>query len=337
MDKEFTFKKESPTAGRGSIKGTVTYMGEIPVHTLKKDWFKGMSVPLEELQKIFGEKCPASMAFVPWFDREYLRPLGRDFVVDVPRESVLADEEAVAPEEEIWDDQDNVVMVESSNVEVASSINEATERLRKMRHPDVVGEIDRDYNTVDTNVTDAERIRSMPKPGTMVMTGDDLEGKNVIDGRNKRKSGFMFNSKGDIIPTIPTAKEEQERINNQMSGLANRVKYLQEDPDTNSLVVTGDHLQNNEVAEKPVIKSSTKENTNKRNKNYKGFTSFEGNTEILPDHIVQAETDAEASRLIKLCNNSTTLRVAKIYLENLGRHKLIEKVEDKIRSLPPGQ
>jgi len=316
------------------MKGTVTYLGELPVHTLKRDWSTGMSVSLEELYKLFGDKCPATVDFVVWFNKEYIKKLGRNFVLDVP-ETVQAPQ--LSQEGEEWDDQDsdNVVMVESSNVEVASSVNEATERLRKMRHPDVVGEIDIDKDTIDTNVTEAEKIRAMPKPGTVVMTGDDMQNRGSIEGRNKRKSGFMFNKDGDVIPTIPTSREEQEKINNQMSGLSNRVKYLQEDPDSEGLVVTGDHLQSSES--ESVVKIPTRENKPKVNKDYKGFPSYEGKKEILPDHIVQAESDSEAARLIKLCNNSTTLRVAKLYLENLGKHKLIEKVEDRIRSLPPGQ
>lgn len=318
------------------MKSNLKYLGELPRYALKLEWIKNKEVSLDEIFSMFHTKCSTSkeldLPFVQWFNDTYLSKLGRDFELKLD-ETEFTLIKTVSAVEDTWDDSDNQVLVETSHIETSSSIQEAEQRLRSMRHPDAVGEVVVTSSDIKMNKTTAESIKGQSKPGTSVMTGDDLDKQaNLSKALSTKSSGVMLNNNAELVSTIPSTKDEQEKINNKFSSMSGRVKYLESSEDGKSLVITGDNLS--ESSEKKEVEV----NTRKVNKNFQAHQMSDSTAiEILPQHISNAPSEIDAEKLINQCNNSTTLKVAKIYLDNVGNHKLIEKINDRLRRLPPGR
>ena len=62
---------------------------------------------------------------------------------------------------------------------------------------------------------------------------------------------------------------------------------------------------------------------------------MEGTTkEIRPEDIAKNKDEKEAIRFIGACKDTTVLKVARIYCSNLGKQKLIEKIDARLGLLP---
>lgn len=316
------------------MKSYLKYIGEIPRYALKVEWVKNQMVSIDELYKTLGSRCTTTdkldFNFLQWLKETHLDKLGRDFEFLLDREEFPID--LISDPQEEWDDSDtNQILVESSSIQTSPSFQEAQARLRTMRHPDAVGEVLVDRNEMRTNKTESEMIKSLPKPGTQVLSGDDLEKHSVI--KTTGSNILALNEKAESIKAIPTSKEEQEVINNKFANLSGKIKYLQPSDDGKSIVITGDALENSNTSNA----LAKHDNVRVVNKDFQSFPSSEGSAiEILPQHISNAPTEKDAISLINKCNNSTTLKVARIYLENVGNHKLMDIINDRLRRLPPG-
>lgn len=341
------------------VKSYIKYIGSSPRFALRREWVSGQKVSLTDIYESFKDKCQSSseldLNFISWFADNYIRSSDFEINLDETEFSIHTHSqdpvlETDQTQGEYWDDtdesntntEDSFIKVESSNLKSAKSYSEAENKLRNFRHPDYVGEVVKTKEEVKTNLTGPDVVKSLPKAGTTVLTGDDLEKRKEISGKNVTQPvGFVIDGNGAAIKAIPTLKEEEDLINSKMANLSGRSKILISEDLEDSKVITGDSFVNSSeevkealVEEKPV-KVKRKVNTNFQA--HQNNATSASRVEVLPDHIVGASSEKEALRLIKMCKNSTTLKVAKIYLQDRGNYKLIDEIEDQLRRIPPGQ
>jgi hypothetical protein len=347
------------------IRSKLRYIGSGTRFAFKRDWVSGSEVSMDIIFNLLKSKCHTTdnfdSNFIKWFEENYLNN-SSDFEMRLIQSDLQIDEEDEEGEgvEDLnaieWDDSDgdNLVKVESSTIKVSKSLASAKKDLVKSRKKNLTAATNTvnsaEKSTVNvtqveqkTNVTGQDMIKNQPKLGENVITGDDLQNNyNMSSKLNQRPAGLVLDEQGNVKNALPTNKEKQQRIDAEMANLSGRAKILLVDDnskeDSISRVVTGDNLQNASTTNKELKKSKSKRGRKpKVNSNFQTTQSASVSVEILPDHIVRAESDKEAIRLIKSCKSSTTLKVAKIYLKDRGKHRLVEYIDQQISKLPPGQ
>lgn len=319
------------------MKGSLRYLGEVPVHSLKLDWTPGMEVSLEKLYTLFGSKSQSQSAdenFVTWFYARF-----RDKIQD-KFEFILEDIEVSNDNSEDFEEEAQVtsprsgsVNLEPSKVEVASSLKEAQDKLRNMRHPDVVGEIDiekHEESSFGRSISKSQEMKNQKKLLNTVMTGDDLIQKRDFNS-------LVLADDGSARGVVSNNKERQVEDAANLANLSRKSNILTPDLINNdgskSQVVVGDDSTSHSVG----FKKSTVEGVddNRRNKNFKGYQTFTSGRDVSPEEINAATSTQEAKQLIESCKDSTTLKVAMIHAKNNGNHKIRELLERRLRSLPP--
>lgn len=361
------------------MKSFLTYTGETPRHALKMEWTRGKQVGLDVLFEKFGSHCTVSNqldeAFVRWFFNTYVKGLGADYqlrvspgdlvaaasrqskveVTPVETPDVEESMEEVASEEEASESDEHhegTVTLEATEVEIASSQEDAEQRLRSLRTYGGSGVTQTHSNPMKTNMTLAEQIKAMPKPGEAVMTGDDLAGADK-SANIKSARALVLSEKGEAKKVVATTKEQQARVDRGLSSVSSNAKVLTPDSynkdgsisrvitDTSEVqaeagyqesVIFGDDSAEEQaglVIEEETPKSQTK------NRYFQGYSNTGSNRiEISAEDIVDAPTEQDFLRLVRLCKDSTTLRVAKITLKDRGKHDRVTKIETRLRSLP---
>ena len=321
------------------MKGFLKYLGEVPVHSLKQDWTPGMEVSLEKLHKSLGKSSGSSSAdeaFVGWFHSTFMSRLGRDF------ELILQDDEDVGSAEVAElaavkdEDRSGSVNLEASNIETAGSLKEAQAKLKSMRHPDVVGEMDltKHEETAMSKVTKTEEFRRNQKELLgAVMTGDDLVNQN-------RFSSMVLQQDGSARGVVGNDKDKEKEDSAKMANLSKRASILTQDVlnsdgSTSQVMIGEDNTPNQHTVgfQKKAVEG-LEEDSNRKNKNFKGYPTFNSGAPVSPEAIMSAATEHEAKALIEACKDPTTLRVAKIYAKDTGNHRIRELIERKLRSLP---
>ena len=307
------------------MNGYLEYIGKLPKRVLKREWSSGSAVTLDELFNLFGSLYGKSntidQGFVDWFTKNYMVNLGSDFRLIVENSGTSSKHK---------------VIVESSSVKVDSSLAAAKERLRKMRHPDEVGDIKKetDQENLSSKQSPQEMIANMPKPGTVVLTGDDLEAERVIVTR--RETGFVISEEGKAVKAIPTNKEKQALLNAQMSEVSkhkrNNIQVNELYDNVNSKVIVGSDLPMTE--KRPRGRPRKTQETQKVNKNFVAYPNLPEKQEISSEHILRADLN-EAIRLIKTCKDVVVLKTARLYAYNKGETRLVEELDKRIMELPP--
>lgn len=329
------------------------YTGKTPVHALKDVWNRGSQKTLQDLFRQFGNKCKVTdkmdSTFVQWVFNTYIKDLGNEFEFVVSKADLEGDAPTVLPVEERASEtkKGGKINVESDKVEVGKSVEDAASKLTQMRSNDNDnnGIVERNKEVVKTNTMKSQHIAELPKPGENVMTGDDLLNETNIS--SSTGTSLVLNEVGQTTKVIPTIKEEQDRINSKMSSANSTVKVIHEEvsepTSVESRVMVGGDSPN--VSTEALFKTVDNEDAasvldedpkaGKVNKNFQGHADI-GNskTEITIESILQAPTEKDAIDRISKCLDHTILKVAKIYLKDQGKHKLVTKVENRIRSLP---
>lgn len=315
------------------LLGFLKYTGNIPAHILKMDWTPGMQVSLGQIYKIFGSRCLSTdkldNTFINWFIDKFSSTLEQNFELSVEEDLQGQDEELL---EEISSEGEKKVMVESSSITTSSSVEAAKEKLRRMRHSELIGSVDTESedDMLKTNLTMRETIKMQPKPGTAIMTGDDLAESRKMVVTSKVGNRYMLDSEGRPVIAKVTTKEEAARENSGMSELSRNSQILA--PEFRNSDGTTSKVMIGENTTKP--KKEVKEDTRKVNKNFKAYPMAATRREVTPEDIAQNKDESEAVLLINQCKDVTVLKVARVYARDTGKQRLVELIDRRINRLP---
>lgn len=342
------------------------YNGSLTRYALKKEFAPGSTYPLSDFFSIFAKKSGSStldLNFITWFFDTQVKSLGEDFelVIDqsefteeIEKEQPVDEDTGVLSEiqnqdlasllSQLVNEDTGKLLVESSDIEVANSLEESLDKLTH-REQNTLDEITRVVVPSKSSPTKKDFIKSMPKPGEVVMTGDDLARDMVmVDNMGRvlgNKSSIAINEKGETIPLESKTKDQVNR--DKMASLSNNIRVLQPDAstDSNSKILFGDKQQKTEAKLSNIVNSDKKRvntpPTEKRNKHFQAHS----NLQVAPDPTPESISDAFIAgnfsagvELVNVCKNPTILKVARIKLLNLGLHRAVEKVDYKLRLLP---
>jgi hypothetical protein len=304
------------------MKGNLVYTGEKPTHALKNDFVQGTNISLEALFKTFGSRCPTSNklddAFIGWLFTTYIEKLGSDFelVVDFAGES-----------------SDNKVTLESSEISVATTLVSAEKSLREKARTQNSVQTDIGGG-MDQNTTMSDKIKNLPKPGEIVTTGEAFNAPMEMR-RKDTSAAFVLDEVGRSINAVPTSKEEQRKRDNALANLSGRAHTLIPDvtnsDGTMSRVDSGrDSQQDTTIGFKEKVVSGAI-----RNKDFNPTPVTGSNSRVIkPEDIAHNKDLSEAVRLIDMCKDSTTIKVAKMFAQRMGNQSLVEKLDRKLRSMP---
>lgn len=324
------------------MKGSLRYVGDAPVHSLKLDWTPGMEVSLAKLHTLFGSKSNTpepNDAFVAWFYSKFMDKLQGNFELiledSVPQVSEGNNSEGA--EEQVpqkLNARSGSITLDAAKVETASSLKEAQANLKKMKHPDAVGEIDieKHEETSNKTFTKAEEIRRQKKTLSTVMTGDDLQ-------EQKNFSSLVLTEDGAARGVVANNKQMIADDSARMANISKRANVLtpdiiNNDGSTSQVIVGDDTISSKLNYTQGFAKTSVEGIDNRKNKNFKGYQTFTSGRNVSPEEISNAP-EQEAKLLIAACKDVTTLRVAIIHAKNNGNHRIRELIERRIRSLPP--
>lgn len=321
------------------MKGYLRYTGESPIHSLKQDWTPGMEISIDKLHSILGKASPSSQpdeAFVLWFHEKYMEKLSGSFELVLQEEDIVTEEENLEVAKLLsTTERSGSVNIEAAEVTTSSSIQEAQAKLKSMRHPDAVGEISltkHEEVASEARLTRADEIRKQKEALGAVMTGDDLR-------EQQKLSSMVLQQDGSAKAVAPINKDKDSEDITKMANLSRRASILTPElinsDGTKSQVVTGEDTPGTKTQvgfQKKTVEGL--EDSNRKNKNFKGYQSFSPGAQITPEAIMSAKTEIDAKMLIEECKDPTTLRVAKIYAKNNGNHRIRELLERRLRSLP---
>lgn len=316
------------------MRGFLRYNGQSSVHAFKIDWQPGMEIPLDKVFALFSDKCTVTKKldenFITWFLNKFSAKLEQGFELVVPHTL----KSMTSPVSD--GGREDMVLVESAEVETASSLDEAREKLKRMRHEDAVGIVDRSTDE-EISLPPSKGVRSLlqnqPKPGSEVMTGDDLS-KNrnisslVLDGTGEAKKASLLNE--DVRAEQSAAMANLSKRAAVLTPMrVDEFGYSQQD------IVSEDDPNKPSVGfSKKVI--TTDSDDRKVNKGFKAYPTMGTPKKVSPEDIVTASKTShkEALKLINICKDVTTLKVAKIYCKNIGEQSLVEAIDVRIHALP---
>lgn len=327
------------------MEGTIRYIGLIPVYSFKMDWSPGQSVDLatfqSHVQASVKRGLNSSEDFLAWLNQAVE---GKEFLVDLSTHESYVDEtgeetpvgttsETETPKRKRGRPRKNTVMVEASSVKVAASLADAKQRLRKVRHPDEVGTTE-PSEPARVNRTAAEHARDIEATPSHVITGDDLEaarnGVIETDHSKRQATVLMLDSNSQVVKRVPTSKEEQEKVNAASANLSGKVRVLQTEADNpDSYIISG--------GDKEEVLSSKGDNqvrpgkVNKYLQTQGNFSAIERTVTI--EDLMNQPDEREVGRLIELCKDPVTLKMIRIYFDGNGLHRLIEKVDHRLRKI----
>lgn len=334
------------------MKGVIRYVGQLPRYALKVEWVNGSEMGIEYFFDLFKDRCPVTdkldLHFVEWFARTYLEKMDSsefefDFDLDDEVQAPATDlevEEITSPEQPPVE-QSKVVVVESSSVATSSSLEEASKRLRAMRHPDEVGVVEHEEMKSKTNKLPSDIVRDQPKLGSNVLTGDDLAGRA---GGKDSGYGLVLSSEGEASTAVGISKERKADDNARMASLSGRAKILIPedimDGNNKSRVMTGDNMnlaseQSGAVSkgfEKKVITGGN--DKKKVNVNFAGYPTASIKREISTDDISRNPNEKDAIRLVNECKSPVILKVARIHCHSCGKTRLVEAIDARLREIP---
>lgn len=323
------------------LTARLIYTGEMPVHTLGMTWSQNTEIDLQKIFSIFSTRCPVSdspdLAFVQWFADAYVSRLSSsfEFIVEendpIQRVEESEDLEYLTEvAEELEETDTGEVLVESSEPVVADSFEVAKEKLKKLRHPDAVGSVERNEPDPISNNKVKDLLEATPKLGT-VMTGDDLAPSKKIQ---TSISSVVLNPKtmeGQVVSSVDPEVVALER--NRMAEVNRGIKVLQPAADNSeSVVVAGDVM---------TVDSGTKKskaaivNPAKRNVNFNPQPASGAVKPVSVDDIVRNSDPKQALALIKACKSTNVLKQARRVFSNSGRQDMIQAIEERLTNLPP--
>lgn len=323
------------------MKSRLIYEGDSPVHVLSDSWNKGKFKTLDQLFAVWGEKSPfndASEEFADWFCQTYLKNLGSDWVFIKSEEDFI---DSIELDDDTQEDRSGHVNIESSALEASSSREEAEERLKKMRHPETVGTIQRS-NVDSTEYKDKLSLaKNFPEAGTKVMTGDDLDKSNAMKGSivDEQYSSALVLDIGEKTSEL-AAKEAQvvnERIK-QMSNANHRSKVLNPEDlrsdGSRVQVVTGDSFGVSIKASSDNPNLAEESKPKKVNESFKAYSDSSNVKKISVNDIVNAPSSRKAKELINKCRDTRLLKIARNSCYNQGKTALFEEINNRLRHLP---
>jgi hypothetical protein len=312
------------------MRGYLRYVGAFPRHALKMDWEDGTAVSLSDLFKQFP--CPVADRlddkFVAWFKEAYANKLGPDF-------ELVVDADTPAAPQKVFVD---------ATVEVAHSQEDATSRLRNLRHVEEVGHIESEIpNMMPAPRDKRAEIKAVETSAEHVMTGDDLERLTETSADNARHRGTVFtmNELAETISVVPSSKDERDRVNRQLAEVSRGAKILSEEfiangdysaPATSRVLVGG---SNNAETAEVSHKVQSEAGSTRRNKNFQGHATAHSKPDVTVEDIVSAPSKEDAFKLIGACKNQSVLKIVKSYYRDIGNQPLVEVVERRLGTLPP--
>jgi len=324
------------------MKGTLRYLGSMPVHSLKIAWQPGMEVSLDKVFELLGSNCPSKPTelddeFVGWFHATFMPRLGKDFELSLADDDFSEEDRVELAQISNPKKSSGKISLTTTSVEVSSSAKEARAKLKNMRHPDEVGhtELEKHEDTATQRISAREQLKSQPKPGSQVMTGDDLAKTNNV-------KALVLDMDGGARAVAPISKEQERSDNAKMANLSRRASILTpdiiNDDGSRSQIIMGEDADPDAVTKGYSKKVIDGEDHRVVNKNKKAYPTYSEGAAVQPEDIITANQTSEkdAALLISACKSSTALKVARIYARNTGSQRLVELIDRKLRSLPPG-
>jgi hypothetical protein len=360
------------------MRTKLTYHGDTPVHTFSRVWSKGTSRGLDELFTLVQRKYKRADAqpdeeFANWFFNTYVQSLGREweFTIDATdfEENVIIQGDLTVGDPDTAAVVRESISLEAEDVEIASSQEEAMERLKQMRHPKAVGEIVREEVKPSTNKTLAEKAKDMPKLDEgRTMTGDDLarmrgeqepssailnsetaviddpaaQQETILGGRVLKESDLEAAGTSNFSFT-KNPKEEQELYDAKMANLSKKASILVpedlQDASYQSMVVTGDQMDSSEDGVKDVAQEvpglvNPPLSSRKVNEHFKGYSGVGTQArEITIDDIARNPDQKFAIQLVEKCKDRVVLKTARNSCYTQGKQKLVEAIDRRLHRL----
>lgn len=330
------------------MDGMLRYIGQVPTYSFKLEWMPGQAISLntfkEHVVKSVKKSVNSEADFLSWLD---VAVAGKDFLVENSHSSY--EDETMDSVETSIDTTDvlpvettkkgrgrprkNTVLVESSEVKVSKSLASARQKLKDMHHPDEIGLSEKSESKgINSNRLPSEVAKDLEKSESKVITGDSLKMSSSIatDSDKRRGQALMLDQSASVVTRIASSKEEQAVENAKLANLSGRIKVLQTEPGKDdSYIVDG--------GDKDLALSSKNDNQHSPGKVNKYLQTQGGHSglekTISVEDFISQKDETEVSRLIKLCKDPITLKMAKIYYRDNGIHRVVDKIEERLRTI----
>lgn len=319
----------------------LVYRGATPVFAYRMDFVPEQKVPMNKVFDAIGSLCPTSDKPDRTFSEWVSKFVGSEFEVmfDQAEESNGPKKRGRKPK--------NKITVESSSVSTSSSLEDAHKALKKMGHPDAVGEI-KPFESKKSSKTDRQVADEVSSNGSVVLTGDMLESRAEVSGKNNRRPATVLDPDGQARVAEPLSEEMQKIIDSQMAEATSGAKVLtpttvDQHGNKSSSVVGGSSFEG-DLEHAPGYKSKVVSESKGRdkveikgrnNKKYQSFPSAPEIKQVKLEDIMSNPNRKEVLNAVKRCKDGSVLKQAKLYAKNKGDSPLVEAIELQIMRLGP--
>ena len=321
-----------------STTSNLRFIGNLPMVSLKLEWASGQARSLESIFEHVTASVKKGISrsdFNTWLS-DFISD--KDFLVENSNSTIADDEDGAGKDTE--ENEGGIVKpkvkgkklitLESGSLKKATSAKNATENLRKMRHPDAVGSIERDPdNSIQTKDPIRQLVETNKLDSAKVTSGDDLQRGREVSKSTKKAGVIMLSEHGEPVTRIVNSKEEQALRNAESANLSKRHHVLTPElTREGSQVVSG----SDEKSKAPSAAGVNYDPT-KVNKYTQTQTSASVKREVFIQDLINEKDHKELSRLIGMCGDKSVLKMARVFHSDNGNQHTVEELEKRIRDV----